>query len=335
MLIFAIVSFIDSHMKFKRFGLILLLAMTALNVRAATDENAWQILQKAAVAAHALSYEGIFVCQSGQQSKPVQIRHLFNGQFEFSRNVVLDGSPKELLSQGADVVIYNPKNEKIVIEKRRGQNMFPAILPTDLDSIKASYVLRMGDTERVADRQAQILFLDGKDKLRYSYKFWVDIEYGLLLKSVIYNHQNEMIESIAFNQLGLINNANLDWFKPKIDSKKNYVMEDEVDAVADNHVSPHWKLKELPLGYFKVDQMIRTVRGKSLPVSHLIFSDGLASISLFIEPMENGVKPRLGRAVVGNTSFHSAVVGYLQITALGEVPEAAVAQIANSVVFIK
>ncbi len=327
--------FTNAAMKCRYFLFTFLLASATLNVQAASDEDAWQILQKAAVAAHALSYQGIFICQSGQQSKPVQIRHLFNGQFEFSRNVVLDGSPREVLSQGGDVVIYNPKNEKIVIEKRRGQNMFPAILPTDLDSIKASYLVRMGDTERVADRQAQVLFLEGKDKLRYSYKFWVDTEYGLLLKSVMYNNQNEMIDSIAFNQLGLINNVDLDWFKPKIDGKKHYVMEDEVSAVADNHASPHWRLKELPVGYVKVDQMMRTVRGKSLPVTHLIFSDGLASVSLFIEPIENGVKPRIGHSVVGNTSFHSSVAGYLQITVLGEVPEAAVAQIANAVVFIK
>ncbi len=321
--------------KLQRLALSVLLLSSACHVRAASDDEAWQMLQKAAVAAHALSYQGIFVCQSGQQSKPVQIRHLFNGQFEFSRNVVLDGSPREVLSQGGDVVIYNPKNEKIVIEKRRGQNMFPAILPTDLEAIKASYVLRVGETERVADRQAQILFLDGKDKLRYSYKFWLDTEYGLLLKSVMVNSQNEVIDSIAFNQLGLINNVDLDWFKPNIDSKKHYVMEDEPSAVTDNHASPHWKLKDLPVGYVKVDQMMRSVRGKSLPVTHLIFSDGLASVSLFIEPIESGVKPRLGHKVVGNTSFYSSVTGYLQVTVLGEVPEATVAQIANAVLFVK
>lgn len=322
-------------MIFKRFVLTCLLASAALSAQAATDEEVWQILQKAAVAAHALSYQGIFVCQSGQQSKSVQIKHLYNGQYEFARNVVLDGSPREVLSQGGDLVIYNPKSEKIVIEKRRGQNMFPAILPVNLDAIKASYLLRAGETERIADRQAQVLFLEPKDNLRYGYRFWVDAEYGLLLKSVMFNNKNEMMDSIAFNQLGLLNNADLDWFRPKVDGKKSYVMEDEVAATADNNASPHWRLKELPAGYFKVDQMIRMVHGKSLPVTHVVFSDGLASVSLFIEPIVKGVKPRSGRSVVGNTSFYSTVAGYLQITVLGEVPETTVAQIANAVVFIQ
>lgn len=320
-------------MLFKRFLLSSLLAVCALTSQAA-DNDSWQMLQKAAVAAHALSYKGIFICQSGQQSKSVEIKHLFNGQHEFTRNVVLDGSPREVLSQGGEVVIYNPKNEKIVIEKRRGQNMFPAILPIDLEGIKANYQLKVGDTERVADRQAQILVLEAKDNLRYSYKFWVDSEYGLLLKSVMLNGRNETLDSMAFNQLALINTVDLDWFKPKIDAKKAYVMEED-NTLTDKHDNSHWRLKALPEGYVKVDQMMRAVKGKASPVTHLIFSDGLASVSLFIEPLENGIKPRNGRSLVGNTSFYANVAGNLQVTVVGEVPEVTVAKIANAVVFVK
>ncbi|MBZ4201376.1 MAG: MucB/RseB C-terminal domain-containing protein [Methylotenera sp.] len=320
-------------MLFKRLLLAALLTAFTSASQAANNDS-WQMLQKAAVAAHALSYQGIFVCQSGQQSKSVEIKHLFNGQHEFARNVVLDGLPREVLSQGGEVVIYNPKNEKIVIEKRRGQNMFPAILPTDLEAIKANYQLKFGETERVADRQAQILVLDAKDNLRYSYKFWVDSEYGLLLKSVMLNGKNEVLDSMAFNQLTLISAVDLDWFKPKIDAKKAYVMED-VNTIADKQEATHWRLKALPEGYVKVDQMMRAVKGKASPVTHLIFSDGLASVSLFIEPLENGIKPRNGRSLVGNTSFYANVAGNLQVTVVGEVPEATVAKIANAVVFVK
>ena len=320
-------------MLFKRLLLAVLLTAVTSASQAANNDS-WQMLQKAAVAAHALSYQGIFVCQSGQQSKSVEIKHLFNGQHEFARNVVLDGLPREVLSQGGEVIIYNPKNEKIVIEKRRGQNMFPAILPTDLEAIKANYQLKFGETERVADRQAQILVLDAKDNLRYSYKFWVDSEYGLLLKSVMLNGKNEVLDSMAFNQLTLISAVDLDWFKPKIDAKKAYVMED-VNTIADKQEATHWRLKALPEGYVKVDQMMRAVKGKASPVTHLIFSDGLASVSLFIEPLENGIKPRNGRSLMGNTSFYANVAGNLQVTVVGEVPEATVAKIANAVVFVK
>lgn len=308
----------------------------SFNLYASEDEGSWQVLQKAAAAARALSYRGIFVCQTGKQTNSVQITHLFDGQNEFARNVVLDGSPREVLSQGGNVVIYNPRNEKIVIEKRRGQNMFPAVLPLNLDSVKESYSLRFSAPERVAGRQAQVLVLEPKDALRYSYKFWIDTEYGLLLKSVIFNNRNEIMESIAFNQVELMKTVELDWFKPTIDHNKSYVMEEEQVVVSDD--SPvDWEIKELPAGYHKVDQMTRVVQGKSSPVTHVIFSDGLASVSLFIEHIAKGVKskaaPKVVLATTGNTSFYVNVNNGHLVTVVGDVPEATVVQIANAVIF--
>ena len=308
---------------------------TSLNVQANADDDMWQVLQKTAVAAHALSYQGIFYYEAGSQVKPVQITHFFNGKDEFARNVVLDNSPREVFSQGSDLVIFSPKNEKIIIEKRHGQNMFPAILPTNLDSIKQSYTLRAGEPDRIAGRTAQMLFLEPKDSLRYSYRFWIDTEYGLLLKSVMLNGNNEIIESIAFNQLALIDTLNLDWFHPKIDNKKSYVMEDETATIADKGASTSWTLKELPSGFRKVDQMTRMVHGKTLPVTHVIFSDGLAAVSLFIEPITKNIKPRVGHKLVGGTSFYANVSDGYQVTVVGEVPEITVAKIANAVVFKK
>jgi len=308
-------------------------------VQASDADTSWQALQKAAAAARALSYKGIFVCQSGKQMKSVQITHLFDGTNEFARNVILDGSPREVLSQSGNVVIYNPQNEKIIIEKRRGQNMFPAVLPLNLESIKASYTLRPAVDERVAGRQAQVLVLEPKDGLRYSYKFWIDSEYGLLLKSVMFNNRNEVMESIAFNQVELIKTVELDWFKPKIDHNKNYVMEDEQVVIADDHLPVDWEIKELPAGYHKVDQMMRKVPGKMGPIVHVIFSDGLASVSLFIEHIARTDKskaiPKSTLTTAGNTSFYANVNNGHLVTVVGEVPEATVVQIGNAVIFKK
>jgi sigma-E factor negative regulatory protein RseB len=311
------------------------LCITSFTSDASTDDELWIMLQKAAVAARALSYEGIFVCQTGQQAKSVQITHLFDGRNEFARNVVLDGATREVLSQGSNLVIYNQKNEKIIIEKRRGQNMFPAILPLNFDTIKDNYTVHLSTIERVADRQAQVLFLEPKDRLRFSYKFWIDTEYGLLLRSVRYNQRSEVIENIGFNRLSLINSVALDWFTPKIDSKKNYVMEDEAVILPDGKLSVTWEIKELPSGYRKVDQMVRMVPGKLKPVMHMIFSDGLASVSLFIEPTSKSDKTKVALVTTGSTSFYAAVNHGHLVTAVGEVPEATVVQIANAVVISK
>lgn len=303
----------------------------------ASDEDSWQLLQKAAAAARVLSYKGIFVCQTSKQIRSVEITHLFDGQNEFARNVVLDGSPREVFNHGGSVVIYNPQQEKVIIEKRRGQNMFPAMLPTNLDSIKVSYNVRQAETERVAGRLAQVLVLLPKDGLRYSYRFWVDIEYGLLLKSVMYNHRDEAVESMRFTQLGLMSTDALDWFKPKIDHSKNYVMEHEAELVVKPEGIANWEIRSLPAGYRKVDLLVRKVPGKDAPVTHVVFSDGLASVSLFIEQINKHNKAKLQQknmlSSAGNTNFYAHINHGHLVTAVGDVPEAAVVQIANSVVF--
>jgi sigma-E factor negative regulatory protein RseB len=319
-------------------GLVLawIIASSALSAHAANDDHAWTLLQKAAVAARALNYQGVFVYQAGRHTKSIQITHYFNGHDEFARNVILDGTPREVFNQGGDVTIMSPRNEKVVIEKRRGQNMFPAVLPTNLDAVKENYILKTGELERVAGRPAQLLHLSPKDNLRYSYRFWIDSEFGLLLKSVMLNERLEPIESIGFNQISLLNTVDLDWFQPKIDTKKNYVMEDDLDKTIADHSTHHqWILKELPAGYRKVDQMKRMVHGKPLPVTHVIFSDGLASVSLFIEPLIKGAKPKNGHKLVGTTSFYANVVDGHQVIVVGEVPEATVAHIAHAISFKK
>ena len=295
-------------------------------------EDAWQILEKTAFAARELNYSGQFIYQNGGQTRAVEITHMNQDGREMTRNMVLDDKPREVYSQGSDIVIFQPKNEKVMIEKRRGQNLFPAILPTNLRLIKSSYTARLGATELVAGRSAQIVELVPNDAFRYSYKIWADAEFGLLLKMTLLNNKNETLEQIYFNQLSMLNSQDVNWFQPKIDVSKNYVME---NAPAITHTDENWIVAQLPAGYRKIDQVQRMVPGKSAPVSQLIFSDGIASVSLFIEPLAKGVRPKMGHMLVGSTNICAHVAEGYQVIVVGEVPAETVQQIAKAVTFKK
>ena len=300
----------------------------------AAQEDAWTVLQKASEAAHELSYKGVFVYQSGNAAKSVQLTHMNYGQGEYARMMVLDGSPREVLSQGSDASIYNPKNEKIVIEKKRGQNMFPALLPTNLDVIKHCYQAQLGPYERVGGREAQVVTLSPKDQMRYSFRFWADKEYGLLLKVSMLSGQGLPLEQIGFSQLVWMEGQNMDWFRPKLDPNKSYVMgADGLSPTKIDASDMDFGVTELPQGYRKIDQVKQMVPGKQLPVTQVIFSDGLSSISLFIEPLAKGARPRVGHTVVGATNIYALVNEGHQVIVVGEVPEATVMQFANAVNF--
>lgn len=309
---------------------LLLACLLAAQVTCVYAADAWQLLQNAATAARQLSYRGIFVYQSGNNTRSVQITHMNYGQGEYARSVVLDGSPREVLSQGSDVVIFSPRNEKVVITKRRAQNLFPALLPPNMDEIKANYQVRLGPLERVGGREGQIIFLEPRDQLRYGYKFWTDLQHALILKSITFNERNEPIEQMSFTQLALLDTQNMDWFQPTVDPAKNYVMEEDEVAISSADVSA-FNITQLPAGYRKIDQIKRVVTGKQVPVTHLVFSDGLASVSLFIEPLSQKRHVKAGPHAMGATNFYTQVNDGYQVIAVGEVPAATVSQMAHAV----
>ena len=309
----------------------LLASCVSFNTFAADDP--WVILQKAAFAARELNYKGTFTYQNGNQTRSVQITHMNDAGKEFTRNVVIQsGQPREVFSEGSDIVIFHPKNNKIVIEKRHGQNLFPAILPVNLTSLKNSYKPRVGALDYIAGRQAQIIELIPNDAFRYGYVIWADVEYGLVLKIASVNSANQHIEQIVFQELNMLNSHDLNWFQPKIDLSKSYVME---DVTLLNHVQTNWIVAELPPAYVKIDHIERALPGKRGVMNHMIFSDGIASVSLFIEPVVKGVRPKIGHMSVGSTNICANVIdGYL-VMVVGEVPAATVQQIAKAVSFKK
>jgi sigma-E factor negative regulatory protein RseB len=255
--------------------------------------------------------------------------------------VVLENGPqagqaREVYSQGKDIVIVRPQNQKMIIEKRRGQNLFPAMLPTELVAIKASYLARLGGMDTIAGREAQIVDLIPNDAFRYSYRIWADSEYGLLLKMTLIDSKNQTLEQIEFSQLSTLNSQDINWFQPKIDVKKSYVMEDATAInTVNNQGSSNWTVNNLPAGYTKVDHRTLAVPGKSAPVDQMIFSDGIASVSLFIEPLTKGMRPKMGHMLIGSTNLCANVIEGYQITVVGEVPEATVMQIAKAVTLKK
>ncbi len=321
--------------KFLRACLCCVMFSPTLGHAAAFEEDPWLMLEKAGQAAHKLSYKGIFVYQSGHTVGNIQITHMNYPQGEFARVVSLDGAPREVLRQGNEAVIYSPQNEKVMIEKRRVQSSFPALLPGLSDMLKASYQAKLVGQERVGGRDGLVIQLLPRDHLRYGYRFSVDREFGLLLKSVMLNERNEALEQFAFSQLTLMPNTGMDWFHPNVERGKSYVMQPEENVVPNRAEGDGWKINHLPSGFVKIDQVSRVMPGKTVPVNQMIFSDGIASVSLFVETLEKGAVPKTGQLVQGAANIYANVIDGYQLIVVGEVPEAVVKQIGESVSFKK
>lgn len=329
-----------SALKFRQVLIVFIALLFSVITNNVFAQDPWVTLEKTAIAARSLNYSGLFVYQNGAQLRTVQITHMNDGSNEFTRNMVIDGEPREVYSQGKDIVIIKPQSDKVVMEKRHGQNLFPAILPSNLDSIKNSYNAKFGTNENISGRPTQIIYLDSKDSYRYNYKLWVDNENSLLLKMLLLNktsgNKTETLEQVQFNQIDFINSPSANTVQPKIDVSKRYVVD---DATQPSHVTGgNWEVAVLPPGYRKIDQIEIKVPDKKEPnkmvtVNQLIYSDGLAAVSLFIEPVAKGTRPKMGHTTMGSTNMCANVVAGHQIIVIGEVPAMTTIEMSKAVSF--
>ena len=206
------------------------------------NEDPWLIIDKAAQATKLLDYKGVFHTQHDKEIKSIEITHATNNDQEFIKMNVLDGSPGEVLSQGKTIYVYNTIDNNVIIQKRKKQRLFPAIFPSNTDSIKNFYRLSIGKSERIAGRYSQSVVLSPIDGFRYSYYFWLDKETSLPLKMVVTDQAKNIIEQASFTQINMIKDKNLDWFKPEVDPSKHYIFNDKVVGQGIAKV-PFWTIK--------------------------------------------------------------------------------------------
>ena len=284
-----------------------------------SNEDPWLIINKAAQATKLLDYKGVFHSQHDEEIKSIEITHATNNDQEFIKMNVLDGSPGAVLSQGKTIYVYNTIEDNVIIQKRKQQRLFPAIFPSNIDSIKNFYRLSIGKNERIAGRLSQSVVLSPIDSFRYSYHFWLDKKTSLPLKMVVEDQVGKIIEQTSFTQISMIKDKGLDWFKPEVDPLKNYIFNDKIvgQGIAKE---PFWTIKKIPPGYKEVDFITKRIPGLNILSHQLVFSDGLSYISLFIKPLTRGQKPKVGQLNLGVNYICARYHNGYQIMAVGSVP---------------
>ena len=299
----------------------------ALAETAGGDASAW--LQKIASAAHRINYSGTFVFRHDGYMETSRIVHISDASGEHEKIEVLDGPPREIIRNNDEVVCYMPENKAVIVEKRKAHKSFPALLPVQLSSIGENYAIKLGGMERVAGYDCQNVMLEPRDIYRYGHRLCADRDSGLLLKASTLNEKNEVVDQFFFTQASIGGNIDHEQLKSKYAVKQPASLQ-----ARDAQVDPGWVVKSPPAGFKKIMALKRAFPGKKFPSNHLVFSDQLAAVSIFIEPLAGIVRPVSGLSSQGAINVYTRPVGEYQVTVLGEVPAATVTQIGNSVSFV-
>ncbi len=311
----------------------LLLALSAVAARA--DGNALSWLQRIHAASQNISYTGTFVYRSGDQAETLRIIHSVGRHGTRERLETLDGRPREIVRSDDEVTCYLPDIKTVKIDKQTDHKVFPALLPENLQDIDEHYAVRTGPIERVAGRECQSIVLQPKDKLRYGRRLWADAKTGMLLKSQTLNEKDEPIEQFAFTEIRIGGKIKHSLLKSRFSTVSRAWHVEESGATQASLAASGWRIDpELP-GFKRITEMKRT-QGGSSEVGHVIFSDGLIALSVFIEPLANKTSmPPPGLSHQGAMNIYSRKVADYLVTVVGEVPAESVKKLAESVQFRK
>jgi sigma-E factor negative regulatory protein RseB len=305
----------------------LFLCMAAGLAQAQTTPEALDWLRTIYRATEKLSYSGTFVYQQGDRTETSRIARLADAEGGTEKLEVLDGAPREILRSRDEIRCYLPESRTVKVDRRGDPRAFPAVLPEQVGSLTEHYVITLGETRRIAGYDCQAIVLAPKDDLRYGYKLWADRRSGMLLKARTFDRDGHTMEQFTFTQLEL-GSVPRERLLPR--DIKGWRVEQAGVALADLSKSG-WRVNaELP-GFRKVVEIRRMLRDTQ-PVAQLVYSDGLAAVSVFIEPMAGRVEDaRIGLASMGAVNVYTREVADHWVTVVGEAPAASVQRIAETV----
>ena len=282
-------------------------------------------MQQAAVKEN---YQGRFMFSRGSMTSAMSIIHHYEEGVERERLKQLDGEMGEIIRDGERVMCVFPNNRVVEVEGNPFSSNFTQKFVGFMPG-KSHYSLSIKAKERMIERSCIVVEISANDDDRYGYKLWIDEEKGLLLKSELLDADDKVLERFQYTQIDYPESIDASTFDAVEDGLAvNHEMIKTEDKGLVWSESLMWRVDWLPSGYERINGQAR--EGENI----IVFSDGLATFSVFIESVDKGAMPE-GATQVGATIAYStdqSVEGHdYQVTVVGEVPAMTAMKVAKSV----
>ena len=280
------------------------------------------------------NYEGTFSHWQGGRVEMLRILHRVQDGSVAERLASLDGSGREFIRTGASLACYLPDKRTVVVEQRPAQKPLVGVPAVDPQTA-AYYDIREVARMRLNRRNTHVITVSPKDEYRYGYRLWIDDTTAMPLKTQLCDAHGHVIEQLVFADLTLNPKLPDSAFRPEVSTEGyTWLRNDPPPSAAGTPLMP-WRARQLPPGFHMTVQSAQTLPGGSGPVDHLVFSDGVASVSVFVEqlarPPSGASEVVAQSATVGSSSAYSTVIDGHKVTAVGEVPPETVRLIATEV----
>lgn len=295
---------------------------------AAEDGRAW--LERMTDALGATNYVGEFVLQGNGYSERMMIVHCVRDGRVSERLVSLSGPGRELIRSGDEVTAYLPDKKIAVIERRRERGGLLGTLPRFTDDLDQWYEVTLeGRVPELNGRPAALIAVRPRDGYRFGHRLWIDEATGMPVRTELADASGQVIERLRFTRLEMRREIPDSELEPAVDRRQfRWVRQ----VAQTPEATGSWRVREPPPGFRLSASAVQNMVGVPEPVSQLVLSDGLASVSVFIHARVAGDKPATGSGRVGSASTLSTVVRGHQVTAIGEVPPQTLRAIVDGIV---
>jgi sigma-E factor negative regulatory protein RseB len=287
------------------------------------------LLNKMTHAMKVNNYEGTLVIRQADKLQAMQIKHGVDDSGVWESLESLSGEQRQVIRKNGKVTTVFPERHLVTISHDKKSSPFHPQLPKNRELLKQFYNVTLAGQGRVANKDAQILRVMPKDKYRYGYKFWLEKDTGLLLKCDLMDERGKIVEQLMFSELIILPESpetNL-----LLEKAKQYRVVD-LDQGREIQKKTHWQAKYLPKGFMLTRSNIKPGKqGKGL-VQHIIYSDGMASVSVFVEQNKPEEMILKGFSKAGVINAYGVPTKNHHVTVIGEVPAATVRLIGESVV---
>jgi sigma-E factor negative regulatory protein RseB len=314
--------------------LVLVLSLTLLATTSFAEPEAMKVLERMGIAAKQLSYEGVFAYQTGKNLQSIRIIHRADEQGEVERLVSLNGSAREVIRTNDLVTCIFPEGKRIQVNRRPLGRGFPSDLLRRLSSATPYYDVVTGQDGRVADRKASELIIKPIDNYRYGFRLWVDKKSDLLLKSELLAENGIVLETFSFSMVELNKTIPDSLLQPQISGKEMTWNRTEPETginMASKQNFSKWQIAWLPEGFALVAQQNRLKANNGASVEQRVYSDGLSSVSVFIEKIRARHSHLHGGSKMGAVNAFGTILSAHFVTVVGEVPAKTVEKMGASI----
>ncbi len=287
--------------------------------------NEW--LDRMSSVVSTIDYEGTVIRRKNGRSEALKVVHRVTGGVVNERVITQEGNGLEIIRVGNEVHCILPDQRSVLIEQWNDRSTLFSTLPNSEVRFGSEYDVSIVREERVAGRKAMLLAIRPHDGMRFGHRLWLDYETAFPLRTELVGSDGALIEQLKFADISLNSVISDEALKPSL-SLDNFTWYTEPTRAGIIDVETDWHSDDLPSGFRVVSTRSEDMPGMDTPVMHIVYSDGLATVSVFIAAKHDDAVAE--RFQVGAANSYSTGIAGFQVTAVGEVPAITVQRIASS-----